>query len=154
MLAGKKVLLRTIPHHDETSAWFTPLTFTISLLILGPILSFVKNKWAHKAIDIFDIAYFLILGISGCFMLFMWFGTDHELCGDNYNILWAMPTHLVMVFFVLTKKTFVRRYILFSAIVSALILISIPFLPQEMNAAFIPLILLSALRSAFRSLKK
>ena len=154
IVGGKKVLLRSIPRHDDTVSWFTPLTFTISLLILGLILSFLKNKWALNAIDIFDIGYFLILGIAGCFMLFMWFGTDHELCRDNYNVLWALPTHLVMAFFVLRKKAFVRRYFLFSTMVSVLILISLPFIPQEMNAAFIPLILLSAIRSAFRSLKK
>jgi hypothetical protein len=154
VVAGKRVLLRSIPKQAESGSWFTPLLFTIALLISGVALSFAKKSWAVSAINIFDIAYFLILGLAGCFMLFMWLGTDHELCRDNYNILWALPTHLVMAFFVLRENSFVRKYFLISAVISAVILISLPFLPQEMNAAFIPLILLSGIRSAFRSLKK
>jgi hypothetical protein len=154
VVTGKRVLLRSIPNQAETGSWFTPLLFTIALLISGVALSFARKNWVVGAINIFDIAYFLILGLTGCFMLFMWLGTDHELCRDNYNILWALPTHLVMAFFVLRKYSFVRKYFLISAVISVLILISLPFLPQEMNAAFIPLILLSAIRSAFRSLKK
>lgn len=154
VVANKKVLLRSIPRHDKSGSWFTPFVFTIGLLIVGLTLSFVRSSWSVNAINVFDIAYFLILGLTGCFMLFMWFGTDHELCGDNYNILWALPTHIVIPFFLQRKKPFLQKYFLCSAIVSTLILISLPFLPQEMNAAFIPLILLSAIRSAFRSLKK
>ena len=87
-------------------------------------------------------------------MLFMWFGTDHELCKDNFNLLWALPTHMVMSFFILKKRPFVRKYFGITAILSALFLISLPVLPQEMNTAFLPLILLSVIRSGARALKK
>lgn len=39
-----------------------------------------------------------VTGALGCLMLFMWFGTDHQACQDNYNILWALPTNLVFAF--------------------------------------------------------
>jgi len=154
IVSNKRVLLRSVPALDENSTWFTPIAFTMILLITGLILTFFRTGSWEKAGNIFDIAYFLILGLSGCFMLFMWFGTDHELCRDNYNILWAVPTHLVMSFFVLKKKPFVKKYFAFTAILSILLLIFVPILPQEMNTAFIPLIFLSAIRSAYRSLKK
>lgn len=154
VVSNKKVLLRSIPAQHENDCWFTPLVFTMILMITGLVLTFFRTGWGEKAGNIFDIAYFLILGLVGCFMLFMWFGTDHELCRDNYNISWALPTHLVMSFFVLKKKPFVKKYFAFTAILSLLILVSILILPQEMNTAFLPLILLSAIRSAYRSLKK
>src|SRR4030095_4575485 len=118
------------------------------------LLTIIKKEWARNAVNVFDVSYFLILGLAGSFMLFMWFGTDHELCRDNYNIIWALPTHLLMSFFILRKNSFVKKYFGFTAILSILLLFSLPILPQEMNTAFLPLILLSAIRSASRSMKK
>lgn len=153
-ISAKRVLITNADALNGGDPWFTPLLFTSILLVTGVFLTFIKSAWAQSMVNIFDIAYFLILGLMGCFMLFMWFGTDHELCRDNFNLLWALPTHTVMSFFVLKKKEFVRKYFGATAILSVLVLLSLPILPQEMNTAFLPLILLSAIRSASRSLKK
>ena len=154
IIAGKKVLIRNVPALNESDSWFTPLVFTTILLVAGVILLFLRSPRAQGVANVFDIGYFLILGLLGCFMLFMWFGTDHELCRDNFNLLWALPTHVVMSFFILKKRPFVKKYFGITAILSALLLISLPILPQEMNTAFLPLILLSAIRSGARALKK
>jgi hypothetical protein len=153
-ISGKRVLIKNVPSLNEGDSWFTPLVLTSLLLVTGIILLFLKSTRAQGLGNVFDIGYFLILGLMGCFMLFMWFGTDHELCRDNFNLLWALPTHLVMSFFILKKRPFVKKYFGITAILSALLLISLPILPQEMNTAFLPLILLSAIRSGTRALKK
>ena len=154
LVSSKRILLRSIPKINESKSWFTPLVFTMMLLVSGILLTYLKKGWAQHSVNVFDIGYFLILGLMGCFMLVMWFGTDHELCRDNYNIIWALPTHLLMSFFILKKKTIVKKYFGFTAILSFLLLLSLPILPQEMNTAFLPLILLSAIRSTSRSMKK
>jgi hypothetical protein len=154
LVSNKRTLLRNIPKINDSNSLFTPLVFTLMVLFAGVLLTFIKKGWAQNAVNIFDIGYFFILGLIGCFMLVMWFGTDHELCRDNYNILWALPTHLLMSFFILKKKVFVKKYFGFTAILSILFLLSLPILPQEMNTAFLPLILLSAIRSTSRSMKK
>lgn len=40
----------------------------------------------------------IVTGLLGFLILFMWFGTDHHTCADNYNLLWAFPTNLIYVF--------------------------------------------------------
>jgi hypothetical protein len=40
-----------------------------------------------------------VTGLLGCIMLFMWIGTDHQACGDNYNLLWCLPTNIIIAFF-------------------------------------------------------
>jgi hypothetical protein len=40
----------------------------------------------------------LVTGLLGCLILVMWFGTDHQGCHDNYNLLWALPTNLILAF--------------------------------------------------------
>jgi hypothetical protein len=83
----------------------------------------------------------------------MWFGTSHELCRDNYNVLWALPSHLVMAFFIQKKNSFVKKYLIFTAVLCALFILLLPVIPQGMNYAFIPLILLTGLRAAYRAFK-
>jgi hypothetical protein len=40
----------------------------------------------------------ILTGLLGVLILVMWFGTDHQGCANNYNLLWALPTNLVFVF--------------------------------------------------------
>ncbi len=42
---------------------------------------------------------FLVTGLLGILILVMWFGTDHQGCGNNFNILWCLPTNLILAFF-------------------------------------------------------
>lgn len=40
----------------------------------------------------------IFTGLLGCFLLFMWLGTDHQGCRNNLNLLWALPTNLMLPF--------------------------------------------------------
>ena len=45
---------------------------------------------------------FIILfttGLLGCVILVMWFCTNHQTCADNFNLLWLMPTNLLIAFY-------------------------------------------------------
>jgi hypothetical protein len=151
LIATKRTILKarlpaTIQQHDDTSP-SPPLLTTFLLLLTGGLLTFIKSKKAQNFLEIFDVALFLIIGALGCLILFMWFGTDHELCRSNYNIIWALPTHLPVAFFLLRKKKWVKQYLKICAILYLLILIAWSFLPQGMNNAFLPLVLLAGIRS-------
>ena len=48
-----------------------------------------------------NVMSFLVLflsGFIGCSILVMWFGTDHQACQNNFNLLWALPTNLILAF--------------------------------------------------------
>jgi hypothetical protein len=40
----------------------------------------------------------IISGLLGCLILVMWLGTDHQTCRDNWNVLWALPTNVLVPF--------------------------------------------------------
>ena len=40
----------------------------------------------------------LVTGLLGCLILVMWFATDHQGCGNNFNILWCLPTNIILAF--------------------------------------------------------
>lgn len=153
LVSSKKTLLDEKKQEQEKT-FFTPVLFTVVLLLVFGALSFTASKRAASILDIFDITYFLVLGLVGCFLLFMWFGTNHYWCANNYNLLWALPTHLPVAFVVLRDKPWIKKYFFACTIICALLIIFWGFLPQGMNSAFFPLVVLAGIRSAFRSLKK
>lgn len=137
------------PHSGEFS--ITPLIFFSLLLVLMIALSFFKNASVVLLLKGLDGLLFFSTGLLGFLLIFMWVGTDHSMTKNNYNILWALPTHLFASFFISSKKNSARKYFLFSAIVSCMILLCWFFLPQKMNTALIPLVLLLFIRSAKKS---
>ncbi|RYZ50672.1 MAG: DUF4105 domain-containing protein [Sphingobacteriales bacterium] len=61
-----------------------------------------------------------ISGFIGCFILVMWFATDHQGTKDNLNLLWALPTNLFIAF---ASKQGKERY---AIVAGFLLLLSIP----------------------------
>jgi hypothetical protein len=126
---------------------FTPAVVFGLLLLIVIGISLIKAKWARITIMVFDFLFFFALGIAGILLLFMWFGTDHKVCANNYNLLWALPTHLVMAFFVHGKRNWPKKYFRFVLWLSVILMLAWFFLPQQMNNALIPVLLLIIYRS-------
>jgi len=105
----------------------------------------------RRGSKVFDFVLFFTVGLVGLLVTFLWFFTDHTNTIHNLNIIWALPTHLVMTFFLLSERlgNFTRKYFLATAIIAMLLVVSWGFLPQRLNPSLIPLVLAVALR-AFR----
>ncbi len=126
-----------------------PITpMIVCSLVLAMALLFF---YVRKGVKAFDFVLFFAVGLVGLLVTFLWFFTDHTNTHNNLNIIWALPTHLVMAFFLLPKrrKSFTRKYFLATAIIAMLLLVTWAFLPQRLNPALIPLVIAIALR-AFR----
>ena len=146
LVQSKEMILPSTPSASLEPAWLRPLGAGFLLLGLGVILSFTKTRWAAKILPAFDRIFFFLLGATGLLLLFMWFGTDHALCANNYNLLWAMPTHLPISFLLSSKKPFVQRYFLVCTGIYLILLLAWAFLPQGMNPAFLPIAALAGWR--------
>ena len=73
-----------------------PLILTWSSALLTIAGLYVKRlKVLGKGMSFLVL---LVTGLLGCLILVMWFGTNHEGCRDNYNVLWALPTNLILAF--------------------------------------------------------
>lgn len=149
---SKRLILPARPAAVEAEI-FSPINTMVCILALIFLLTVLNKKWSRRWLDIFDVALFFLVGGIGCFLLFMWVGTEHDLTADNYNLLWAVPAHLVIAFFMLRNKNWVRKYFLASAILYTLILLFWALIPQGMNPAFLPVVMLLGLRSFVRSRK-
>ena len=144
-------IILDMPSPLKRKSLFTPgLVFSI-LLIVVIVISFVQFNWARRAIDIFDFLFFFSLGLAGILLLFMWFGTDHKVCQNNFNLLWALPSNVIMAFFVHSKKSWVKNYFRIVFWLSLALFVAWFFLPQQMNNALIPIVLLIIYRSWYLS---
>lgn len=69
-------------------------------ILLGFVVLLSFSKKMEIALKFFDVFFFMILGLLGFLMLFMWFGTEHKVCAWNLNLLWAFPLHLLFAFMI------------------------------------------------------
>ena len=129
---------------------FTPLLFFSLLLAFFVLMHFSIGKKLPLLMAGFDGMLFFLTGLLGFILIFMWVGTDHSMTKNNYNLLWALPTHLFASFFIGSKKRWVKKYFSFTFFAGALLLISWAFLPQQLNTALVPFVLLIMFRAWVR----
>jgi hypothetical protein len=123
---------------------YQPLIVFIMLLLLMILASFSKNTFVQK-IHFYSSLFFVFMsGIIGVLLLFMWFGTDHKSCSNNYNILWALPTNFVAAFIANKGVSYRKKYFRFALITTLLVLASWFFLPQHFNISLIPFVVMMA----------
>jgi hypothetical protein len=78
----------------------------------------------------------------------MWFGTEHQATAANLNVLWLNPLNLVSIpiLIFLSKKAWVAPYFKILAVLTGILVVVSPMLPQTVHPALAPLTLAVALR--------
>lgn len=147
-LVSKKQEIYKAPHPivKQTPA-ITPLIAFAICLGMFIAISLIKQQWSRKLLAILDFLLFFCSGLLGILLVFMWVGTDHVLCRNNYNLLWAPPFHAVAAFFLNSKKKIMNQYFGLSVLLYTMVLAFWVILPQELNKDLAPLIILFIWRS-------
>ncbi len=145
-LFGPKEYIHDIEFKQDEAPWFTPTILFWSIFIIIFALTIFQNN--TRWIKYVDVAWFTIFGALGIFVLFMWFGTDHQGTKANYNILWANPLHLFSIAFIFSKKLnkVLPKYLLIMAIILFAQVIGFWLLPQEFHPASRAIVILLAFR--------
>jgi len=91
-----------------------------SLLLILEFLRFIKReRWSeYKWWRRLDSLWYLILGIGGLIIVFMWFGTDHLATKKNLNLLWMSPFFMMYAF----NRSRSLGYLLASMMIAAILL--------------------------------
>ena len=129
---------------------FTPMIVFSILLICIVAVSFSSNKKASSFLYGFDGLLFFLTGAIGILFVFMWTSTDHSMVKNNFNLIWAWPPHIIFAFFINSKKKWVKKYFAVTIFGMVIVLLSWFFLPQQMNNALLPIVLLLLSRSVRR----
>jgi hypothetical protein len=150
LVAHQETVLPNVPDNSTTPFYLKPwFAFCIFFFIVLGLTYYqykkdLNGRWL-------DAILFTSVGLFGLVILFLWFGTDHGVTVKNYNLIWAMPLHLIFIPMLLRRKNMKRvsSYFLANFFVIFFLLIFWKFVPQEINASIIPLLLALGLRSMY-----
>lgn len=113
--------------------WMLFLTMVLAALTIAGIV----YKPLRVLGKIMSFMLLLLTGLLGTLMVVMWLGTDHQGCQNNYNILWALPTNLILAFLPKRNK---GRYALV-----AIILVGVSLILHVLKVQELPILELSPL---------
>ncbi len=149
LLAAPVEITHLTPNPPTSFLLLTPMVVMVALF-----LSIVALTWlgSPKVKFQFDRIFFTLLGLIGCFFLFMWFGTDHWTVNQNLNMLWANPLFLAVAF-VMKNKGLTKILLSILSALCLLVLLGWNWLPQQFHIAIIPIVVSILVRCADRWLK-
>ncbi|MFT4603804.1 MAG: hypothetical protein ACI9W4_000520 [Rhodothermales bacterium] len=131
---------------ERTLPW--PLLLSGLIMVFG-LATLKRSSMRHPLIPTFDKVLLGSLGAVGIVLLYMATLTAHQVTGSNFNMLWALPTHLLAAWYLpRTTPRIAGGYLLLTAFLAALALTGGWLLPQPVPVAAVPLIILVMVRSA------
>lgn len=125
-----------------------PLWVMCLVAVLG-----VASMFSRRAERVFDPLFWFVLGLAGLVLFLLWAATDHTTTKMNWNILWALPTHLL--FFWRRQRTeWTENYFMATGALAFLTLLFWGFLPQDLPEAALPIVILVVLKGFFRRYRR
>ena len=144
------VLFENSPTSIKNNFFLSPL-FILGLL--GLLIVFVTYRDYKKNIRsrYLDTFLFIFTGLIGIFLLLLWFATDHTATANNYNLLWAFPIS-ILVIFAISKKSVspkMKRYVLLLLLLLILLTIHWTTGVQVFTIGLLPLLVALAVRYVY-----
>lgn len=135
------------PVLSSTKGLFTPNVVFGILLFLELIIFFLAYiSGDHSTIVWYDRIWFGILFICGLVFIVMWLGTDHEVCENNWNILWTAPWMIFAIWG--NEYSRIKKFLIFLTIISSIILLlGRGWIPQYFSLALMFLISINLIKA-------
>lgn len=131
---------------EYANGFFQPAYIFSILFLISLVISFRDVKKVMLT-NSFDVALFSIVGSVGLLLLLLWIATDHKAAAKNFNLLWALPTHLIAVVAFVRQPGWLKKYFLITAVLTLALLVTWPVLPQQLHYSLIPFVLTILVRS-------
>ena len=149
LVKQSRVLLE-YPKEAAQQSLLNPTAIFWFLVVLFAALTLYGFK-KGKLLKGLDIAFFGTLGILGVVVAFLWFFTDHSATLWNWNILWAFPGHLVLVWGLVARPNanWISSYLLSVMAATVMTLLFWMFGFQSFSPALVPILLILLLRANF-----
>ncbi len=127
----------------------SPVAFGVSVLAfaLAVSVSDLRKKRVSRWADAIIMG---LYGAVGCVIAFLVFVSTHEATSPNWLLLWLNPACLIVPVCVYIKRaaSFVLKYEIVNFVALIALAVAWPWLGQQGNPAFIPLILADVILSA------
>ena len=147
-IVKKESVLLDIPEQENRALIFlTPLFWLGILLVLVCYITYTdyKNFRRNKWLDFF---LFLVTGLAGVLIVFLWFGTDHLATKGNFNSLWAFAPNIFIAFLMAKRNIpeWIITYIIFLTILLGITCVLWMFKIQVFSILLVIVLLALAVR--------
>ena len=134
-------------YSDYTENSFSPVYVILILSLIIILITFFDYIRRSKT-AILDVILLLITGLIGILLIYLWFFSNHIASAWNYNLLWAMPFNLILVYGLLkkNKSKWILSYLKFSILMLLLLSLHWVIGVQVFNISLISLILALIIR--------
>lgn len=140
-----RIVYESAPEPASTPL-FHPLSVFVVFLLITCYSSYRDFKRKRLSL-VFDSVLFTVLGVLGVLLLLLWIATSHQAAAKNFNLLWALPTHLIAAFAFFRQPRWLASYFLGVSILCVVLLVTWPVLPQMLHYSLIPLVMAIGVRS-------
>ncbi|HIZ27203.1 MAG TPA: DUF4105 domain-containing protein [Candidatus Barnesiella merdipullorum] len=131
-----------------TPFFLTPLfvAWLLAAVVAGVSVYDIVRRRSSR---VFDTVLFAAYGLGGLIIFFLMFVSVHPATYPNYSAFWLHPLWLLVALFIWFKslKNIVRYYHFANFAGLLIFLVLWHWIPQQFNAAFIPLVLVLVMRS-------
>ncbi len=103
LVAYQRELIAQTNINESSFSIVSPLV-VFSLILLLSLVFTVKST----SIKLWTTVFFTMTSVVGIGILFLWFFTNHDMTQNNFNVLWANPLLLFLIFEKKIKPTFLR----------------------------------------------
>ena len=147
-IVKKESVLLDIPElEDRALIFLTPLFWLGILMVLVCYITYTdyKNFRRNKWLDFF---LFLVTGLAGVLIVFLWFGTDHLATKGNFNSLWAFAPNIFIAFLMVKRNVpeWIITYIIFLTILLGITCVLWMFKIQVFSILLVIVLLALAVR--------
>ncbi len=152
LVKEKISLLEMDQSQNKPGIFLSPFWFFGVLLVFVVFLSILlpSNKIIFQ---VFDRILFLISGCIGLLISYLWLITDHSVTANNLNILWALPTFILLAFSS-TDSRLANWLLKINLSLLFVFLAGWYFIPQAFPLATIPIAMLLLFRIVMRLKQK
>lgn len=121
----------------------------VLVVSVGVSAAQIRRKSPGVAAKIFDTLFYLVMGLTGCVIIFLVVISVHEATSPNWLLLWLNPLCFIPIIAVWVKRMekllFSYQILNFASLITLLVLFCCGV--QSPNAAFIPLIVADGVRA-------
>ena len=132
---------------DAAPPWPTILFSAFLVFVIW--LTYGDVRSGRRSRPWLDVPLYSFLGIAGLFVVFVWFFSLHAVAKRNINILWVIPTHVVLAWTLFRSRRpgWTPYYLWITAALAAVFLLGLPVWTQEVPLAVVPLVRAVLVRS-------
>lgn len=135
------------PHVNKSAKLTDPEYVFAALLIVVFLLTLVEIFFGFH-LKFIDFTVLWASGLLGCLFLALWLFTQHWTTHWNLNLLWALPTNLILAQLLLLKNPFPKlRHVVFVMLLIAVLFVAFhALLPQPFQTGMMLISLLLTIR--------